>query len=269
MATKRITIQLKGSPADNEHLRLSDFIAQLDAIKGALTRLEESITGSEKRSIYYRVVDLRHSSPATVVLDAAPTDDSLRNDVTNLVVDSFVGGIKKIRQGVMPKGFGYELLEAFRKIAQPMKKGVTEVTISTDDDRAEVTTDIEAQIDKLIGPDEIMRGSISGTLEYFNIHGGVNNFRIYPIVGPRKVDCHFATEMLPKALAGVTKYVNVEGELRYKSSEPFAYAINVAGIEIFPDEDQLPSLLDLRGIAPAATGDLTSEDFVRSIRAKW
>ena len=40
MAYKRITIQLKGDASDNEHLRLSDFIAQLDAIRNSLGQLE-------------------------------------------------------------------------------------------------------------------------------------------------------------------------------------------------------------------------------------
>jgi hypothetical protein len=269
MAYKRITIQLKGDPADDGHLRLSDFIAQLDAIKGALTTLEENLTGTGKRSIYYRVIDLRHSSPATIALDAIPTKDA-RQDITSLVVDSFVDGIKKIRQGIAPQGFGYETFESFKKLAQPMRKRVTELSIESDGEKAEVTKDIEAEIDKIVGPDEITRGSISGTLEFFNVHAGVNHFRIYPIVGPRKVDCHFTKDLLQKALAGVTRYVNVEGELRYKSAEPFAYAVNVMDIEIFPDEEQLPSIMDLRGIAPRATGDLSSEEFVRSIRdAQW
>ncbi len=269
MAFKRITIQLKGDPSDDEHLRLSDFISQLEAIRGALNRVEEHITDSDKRSVYYRVVDLRHTSPATIVLDAVPTDDS-KDDLTSLVVDKFVGGIKLIKQGISPPGFTYDVLESFKKIAEPLRKRVSELSITTDGEAVEVTKEIEADIEKIVGPDEITRGSVSGTLEYFNVHAGANLFRIYPVIGPKKVECHFPTDLLSKALAGVTKYVNVEGELRYKRNEPFAYAITVRDIEIFPDDEQLPSILDLRGIAPHATGNLTSEEFVRSIRdAQW
>ncbi|MDQ3562993.1 MAG: hypothetical protein M3436_02265 [Pseudomonadota bacterium] len=269
MAYKRITIHLKGDPSDDDHLRLSDFTSQLDAIRGALNRLEETITDDDKRAIYYRVIDLRHSSPAAVVLDAIPTDDS-KDDITALVVDKFVGGIKLIQQGISPPGFTYDLFESFKKIAGPLRKRVSELSISTDSETIEVTKEIETYIDKIVGPDELTRGSISGTLEYFNVHAGANLFRIYPIVGPKKVECHFPNELLSKAIAGVTKYVNVEGELRYKSREPFAYAINVIDIEIFPDDQQLPSILDLRGIAPSATGNLTSEEFVGLIRnAQW
>ena len=37
-------------------------------------------------------------------------------------------------------------------------------------------------------------------------------------------------------------------------------------IEIYPPEDELPTIFDLRGIAPNATGDRKSEDFIRDLR---
>lgn len=265
MAYKRITIQLKGDPSDDEHLRLADFINQLDAIRTSLNKLEEHLTHSERGAVYYRVVDLKHSSPATVVLDAIPLDTAAQ-DITALVVDKFLSGIRNIQSGISPPGFGYELLESFKKIAAPLKKRVAQLSITTDVESVSVTGDIAEDIDKIVGPDEVVRGSVSGILEYFNIHAGVNHLRIYPIVGARKIDCHFPKELLPKALAGVTKYVSIEGELRYKRSEPFAYAIDASDIEIFPDEDDLPTLLDLRGIAPEATGNLSSEEFVGQMR---
>ena len=199
------------------------------------------------------------------MLDAVPYDNA-QSDVTSLVVDKFVSGIRSIQRGIAPPGFGYELLESFKKIAMPLKRRVSQLSISTDVESVEITSDISMAIDKIVGPDEIVRGSISGVLEYFNVHAGVNLLRIYPIVGPKKVDCHFPKEQIHKARAAVTKYVSIEGELRYKSSEPFPYAVNVSDIEIFLDEDELPSLFDLRGIAPQATGNLSSEEFVGLMR---
>lgn len=33
--------------------------------------------------------------------------------------------------------------------------------------------------------------------------------------------------------------------------------------------DELPDWDDLRGIAPNATGDLSSEEFIRNLRSEW
>ena len=38
---------------------------------------------------------------------------------------------------------------------------------------------------------------------------------------------------------------------------------------VFPPASTLPSLRDLYGIAPNATGDLTTEEFVRQLRDEW
>src|SRR5262245_28434734 len=174
-AYKRITIQLRGDPDEGEHLRLSDFLTQLEAIRGALNHLEEDVTGSETRTIYYRVVDLKHSSPATVVLDAIPTD--IARDVTDLVVDRFVDGIRQIGRGIAPKNFDSTLFESFKKVAAPLHRRVSTVVVTTDGKSAEVTKEIETEIDKIVGPDEVVRGSIAGTLEYLNVHAQANHFR--------------------------------------------------------------------------------------------
>ena len=267
MAYKRITIQLKGDPSDDEHLRLSDFIAQLDAIRGALSRLEEQLASGE-RATYYRVVDLRHSSPATVVLEAVPF--SMARDITPLVIGRFVDGLRRIRGGEIPSDFSYDVLESFKKLAAPLQKRVTQVSIASDGESVEITKSIEADIDRLVGPDEIQRGSISGTLELINIHASANHFRIYPVVGPKKLDCHFPSAMLQLAIQGINKYVRVDGELRYKRREKFPYKADVHSIEIFPDDEALPNIFDIRGIAPNATGEVSSEEFVSGLRrADW
>ena len=271
MANRRITIQLKGDPSYDEHLRFHDFIAQLDAIRSALSHLGEYIAEPGSPPIQYRVVDLSHQSPATVVLEAVPA--SKGRDVSALVVDRFVNGIKHIKSGAVPEDFNYDLLQSFKRIGSFQKrlhKPLFVVTIAAESEKIDITESLESNIDRIIGPDEIVQGSISGTLELINIHANANTFRIYPVVGPKRVDCHFKRDELEKAVRGINHYVDVRGELRYKQREKFPYAINVIDIDVYPDDQDLPSIFDLKGIAPQATGDMKSEDFVRRLRdAEW
>jgi hypothetical protein len=46
--SKRITIELIGSSADNYDVRFDDFIAQLQTVRKALQETEVSVSGSEK-----------------------------------------------------------------------------------------------------------------------------------------------------------------------------------------------------------------------------
>jgi hypothetical protein len=64
---KRITIQLVGSSLDKEDVRLTDLIEQLKIVKKALLENERAIT--DFPILDYKVVDLRHNSPATFVFE--------------------------------------------------------------------------------------------------------------------------------------------------------------------------------------------------------
>lgn len=268
MANKRITVQLKGNEADGKDLRLSDFITQLDAIRGALSHIEEDLSNGESQPIQYRIVDLKHGSPATVVIEAMPPSKGL--DISTLVVEQFVKGIKHIQNGTIPPEFHYDLLQTLKKIGAPPRKRSFEVTIMSESESIDLVQSLQPDIDKILGPDETSYGSISGALEAINLHANANLFRIYPIIGPKKIDCFFKTDQLSKAIAGINHYVHVYGELVYKQRERFPYTIKASEIEVYPDEEGLPSIMDLKGIAPEATGELKSEEFVRRIRnANW
>ncbi len=267
MAYRRITVQIKGDPSDNESLRLNDFLSQLDAIRSTLSHLEREIAEPDSSPIKYRIVGLSLHSPVTIAFEVVPGTKG--KDVSALIADRFVDGIKNIKRGIIPEDYDSDLLESFKKIGPRIQKNqrkfFSQVSIATDSDKVEVEQSLESEIDTIVGPDEIVQGSVSGTLELINIHAQ-NTFRIYPIIGPPKVDCHFKSDQLYNAIAGINHYVNVTGALRYKRRDKFPYAINDAEVEVYPDEQELPSIFDLKGIAPDATGSLKSEDFVRKLR---
>ena len=106
-------------------------------------------------------------------------------------------------------------------------------------------------------------------LEQINIHDGANVFSIYPEIGPSRVQCHFGPSLFDKAISAVGERVSVSGTFKYKPEENFPYAVDVDDIDIYPREDELPTFDDLRGIAPDATGDILSEDFIAVRRDGW
>ncbi|MEE9163002.1 MAG: hypothetical protein V3U35_08565, partial [Candidatus Neomarinimicrobiota bacterium] len=74
------------------------------------------------------------------------------------------------------------------------------------------------------------------------------------------------TEDVEIAINNVNRYLKVTGRVKYHQKSIYPYAVNVDKIEVFPHEEALPTLYDLRGIAPNATGDLSSEEFIRKLR---
>lgn len=269
--SERVKIELVGAPEDGGHVRLSELIAQLEAVKGALTQSERLVHGSEASTVYYRVVELHHSSPATIVLEAAalpPPPKASRTrqpDYSGKTVQKFFDVLEQIDKRTTPEEVDLRALEAFRNLTGVLDKHVSTISIENAKTVVRIDSDFKGAVDQFIGPDELAEGSILGTLEKVNLHN-TTTFHIYPTIGPSQVACDFPAALRPEVVKALDKYVRVSGTLRYKKREPYPHAINVTDIGIQPPENKLPTLSDLRGLAPDATGDKTTEDFIYSVR---
>ena len=163
----------------------------------------------------------------------------------------------------------YELLEHVRAIVAPVGKKIESVAVSLDGHRFEMVPKYVSQIDSALASTDYCFGGLDGMLEKMNIHAGVNVFTLYPVAGPSSVRCHFGTATRDKAISAMGRRVEVVGTMAYRRDAAFPHEINVESIEIYPLPDELPSLGDLRGRAPDATGNQSSEDFVAELRSAW
>lgn len=255
---------------DNGNVRLEDFLEELGAIKNALRHTELKVAG-KANTVYYRVIDLTHSSPSTVRIEAVAQRREYQH-VPRRVVRRFATSLRMIgKRHRAPKDFDLETLEAFRGIYTPLGKRLRRVTITEDEKqkKAAINQAFDDALRLIIGPDERERGSMMGKLEALNVHLGNRVFVIYPTIGASKVTCRFVgPELRDKVLANAGQYVRVDGWLVYKTKAKFPHAMEVNRIESFPN-DAVTSLSDIRGIAPDATKGVRSEDFVRDLRDAW
>lgn len=261
----RITVTIQGSPQDNGRVRLSEFIKQLEAVKSSLKQTERLITESDEAGLYYQIVELTYASPARVVIEPVATGPETVG-LGDRTVKQYASNLRQVARGRRPARADLTALQSYQNLTSMLRQHVGKVTIKDGGKPILIDSKFTSKIAKIIGPDELAEGSMYGTLEWLNIHRNINRFHIYPTVGPDKIDCEFPSDIKPQVIAAIDKYVQVSGQLRYKHLEKFPYAINVEHIEVLPPENELPTLYDLRGIAPDATGDLSAADFVRTLR---
>jgi hypothetical protein len=281
MPASRITVQFQGSLEDEWHVTLSAFLSQLEAIKAALKQTERLVSGEDEPSVYYRIVGLSYSSPATVVLEAVsrvtqPQQEPKKKarrvqrvDYSQATVRQFFHSLKGIRERKqVPARADLQALEAYRNLAGPLEKKVSGLKL-IDSEETKESVDIDrtfqSAIDEIIGPDELVEGTINGTLEKLNLHNATR-FDIFPPIGPKQVACDFKPSLKPDVIRAVDQYVSVGGKLRYKRLENFPYAIDAESIEILPPENELPSLFDIKGMAPDLTRGKTTAEFLEGIR---
>lgn len=118
--------------------------------------------------------------------------------------------------------------------------------------------------------EEKVISTIDGKLEQINIHNNANTFKIYPsLPGVTSVSCKFPQDLLEHVQGALGSFVSVSGECFYRPDAPFPYKITVQEMRALPPSSELPSLSELRGIAPEATGGKSSEQFVRELRDRW
>jgi hypothetical protein len=265
MAGMKLTIELKGTLADNEQVRFEEFVGQLEDFKEALKHTDRIISKKDNPTVFYKIIELRYHSPATITLAAYPYD--IEEDYSDAVVKTISSGIKAINeQSEIPPYFDYDILEAYKGIGKRIGKGISSIIVSVNGDSCTITEEFSEHIQLIQGKDETTTGSISGKIEAINFHSPPYRFTIYPIVGPQRVRCIFKSKLKKEALAAIDEYVTVYGTIKYRQKAVYPYEIDVDNIVKSPLHDKLPKLSELKGIAPDITGGLSSEAYVRKLR---
>jgi hypothetical protein len=95
---ERITMELVGAAEDDGHLRLSEFIKQLQAVKSALKQTGRTITGKDEPELYYKVVQVTHSSPLSVTIEPTPLKPEAGREIAKTTVKKFFTTLYMINQ---------------------------------------------------------------------------------------------------------------------------------------------------------------------------
>jgi hypothetical protein len=261
----RITLVLEGLPEEEGRIRLSTFVGELQTLSAALTKVSRDTGDDGKPATVFDVAELSYNSPLRVVLTPKPGNEHL----AAVVLARFETLANAVTTDTNLDSFDADLLEDMRKLAKPVGTSLKYAMLFVNDNQFELSEAVTRRVDNALAVDEECSGFIEGHLEQINIHEGANTFHIYPDVGPRKVSCHFPPSLLDDAVFAVGRRVEVTGLLKYRHGAAFPYTVAVTAIESFPPDDELPTWEDLRGRAPDATGQLSSEAFVRELRNGW
>jgi hypothetical protein len=156
-------------------------------------------------------------------------------------------------------------LRAYEDLSGDDNSFLTSLRISVDHRQVVVDKDFRTTVKSIIGPDEVLHGSVSGMLESLNFHN-TNRFTIYPDLGAKRITGLFSIELRPQVKEAMGMYVTVTGKLRYKFWASFPHEVVAEHIHIHPPDSELPKLSDMHGQFPDLTGGVRSVDFIERIR---
>lgn len=269
MADKNRLILAVEGPEQNEHH--PDGHAFAEKIKQFLDFLKSSAAESGQNDIAFRLVDLSHDSPAKVVFEPV-----LKNGTEE---DAVIAGFNLHLQSTLSKQYDdvpHQVLSDMAKFAKniPMKIASTTVGIVANGaDRGNeyrFNGHLSQTMEEILRVGEIAEtNTVDGILDRINVHGSTRDFTLdtgLPIA--KNVKCKFEDGLFDKVQSALSKFVSVHGKCFYRPDAAFPYKVNVANLELLPPSKDLPTLSDLQGIAPGATGGKSPEEFLRKLRGR-
>jgi|GEM_PF-1425975 len=259
-----ISITMEGPDTEQGHVPVGVFTSTIQQVAGMLRYLDRQAGGDRRESFYLRVVALSHGSPANVVLEQCLVSPEV--DRRDSVAEEFVGVMESIETEEDDREYSYELLNKASELTSPVGKTLRKLTVSTNGTQYDVDLGFRERLAEKLAPEMKSYGAIRGNLEYINIHGRQHVFRIYPVVGPRQVDCEFDDEVLERAKSAVGRFVEVRGVIKYKSVARYPREMKVSELEVLPGGG-VEQLIAARGAFPDLTGDMTTEEHIAHVRS--
>jgi len=241
----------------------------MQTLKNAL-RETERIVARRDPSLYFNIKSLQKNSPANVTLEAVSDDEgeSSTPQYASRVVRSLTTNLRIIaNKRAIPRGLDVPALESYRDMAISTDKHGVDVKLQTGNHSVLINSQFGQILDSIIGEDEFSYGSVSGKIEAINLHHRNRRFQIFPTVGPSRVVGTFLTKDRKAFANSLDKYVTVFGRLRYKTWDRFPYAISAHDITVH--DITVDGLDQIKGIAPEATGQLTSQEFIDRLNDEW
>lgn len=248
-----LTLEIRPAEGDDDNVRLASFIAQLAAFKDVLRHTERLMYGSEG-NVYYRIARLTQNSPPSVTIEAIAATPRTTG-FGPAIFDSVLERLETLNAappGWTPGDMDLPALLAFQAFAPTTKRHVSELVLRNGKQAITLDEEFNEHIRVAIGPDDLSRGEITGSLEVVNLHSRPR-FEIYPTLGNYKVTCRFPPERRKDVVAAVDQYVRVSGRVRYKSWASHPHAIDLEEIEILSEEKSLAAIDNLRACAPTLT----------------
>jgi hypothetical protein len=243
------------------------FVAVVRNSLDILTNLDSAVSIQPRGSLDWFITEMSSGSLMVSIEARSKLPDV---DYSPKVIQAFVSGLAHIQEErTTPPYFSdYDLRKA-HNIARSLRKDGTNVVRVTDVEQrntATIESGISENLSQLVNVRYQEVGSIEGRLEMISIHGSPR-FAAWHSVTQHSIRCRFhAGELLQKIKEALGRRVVVYGTVHFNyQHEPIR--VDVEDLDILPREEELPLPKDLRGIAPDFTGDLTTQEYLRSLRS--
>jgi hypothetical protein len=263
---------LQGLESEKGFIRLDNLLSELAALQEALESIDREMNG--KSTLYYRVVNLSHHSPAKVVIEPVLKQrlKTVRmgnrwGHLPEQIHHSFfetITYIKNDNQARLAK-VGEPVIDAIAGLLEGLGTEFKSGSIANSKMKFKLDDDLKQSVEKLLMPEFHSYGSVEGQLLALNVAKG-NRFYIYPELGARSISCQFPEEMFEKAQGYIRKNVRVYGTKYFRESTGFPFTIrDVKDLELLEPSKPFPEFRP----SPVKIIGKMADELIRESREEW
>lgn len=237
-------------------VRLDTFVEALREFRDML-----SVLGARTNDPpIWTVVDLS-------VKSAHATVEAIGNVSAGLATsDAVIRGFVALEQGEQPPEEFMPALGHARVMAEMATKAGMTLAISGNNIVQSITkkTLETAKRFSEVGDLETAWGSAEGTIEMVSLRRGIQ-CNLYDHLTDRKIECRLDEGMFEDIRAALGRRVVATGNLKHDVFGQIR-SIRVKHLTVLSDEEELPSIDQMVGIAPGITGGFSTEEYMRRLR---
>lgn len=266
MSSPKIRITI-GSEEDSHDVPFSEF-ARVVNNSYALIKNAAGIALGKGHDCSFLLSDLSHSSPASM-------DIISRSNIQPHAAQYIASRLKEESSDLV-NGKGVDLpgssLELWKSFVHPrMKNRISGLRIESVDSGSvsnimQTDKDIVEAIKKIQREEIKCQTSVVGKIELLNFHNR-RYLKVYPRVKKwNPVRVYFEENLRKDVIECVDKYAEIYGVGKHYPRHTLPYEMKMDRIRPLPDEESVPKLFEMRGIAPNITGGKSVQEYLDDIR---
>jgi|GEM_PF-5878947 len=257
-----ITLNVKEEATDSR-VPVTAFVDSANMLLKLLREVETSISEKKEANLKWVISDLKKSSAC---MELVAVDDEELSYNGHDVSDVVTKGLSLLKnEPRRPTHFSNNAIKYAKELAKKSKGDTKTVFVTSGDISVELTPKVVTNIDALLKESTRELGTIEGILKMVTI-AGKPRFNVYDVITGWPVKCDLNLEThLPIVAKAIGSRVSITGLVLYTADGYPKNIINVMGVSIFPEDNDLPSVEDVLSSGLTITGGLPFKEFMEKM----
>jgi hypothetical protein len=251
---------------NQDEITFGSLLRMMGEIRGLLADFDAAVSRDPRGVLRWKVAVLQKDSPPLLGLvgETIVRHDGPPPIPPNIIEDAFLESTARLsNEAQRTTVVSDSAMERYRKLATASRK-LGEISVYTDDRQVGITEATLDKINLITATKSRSAGSILGRLETISVHKA-NEIRVWDENTNRPVRCRYHRSLEEQVKALLRERVIVSGEISYN---PFGQPtrVDVASIDPYPSDSDLPSIERIAGLVDDFTGGATLKEYLEHLR---